>query len=95
MPIVHNCAVSAQEMREHGPHIRSALPQYIRQVDFLGGWSDEHFKRWKLSTIAVEQDFGHYCCASAHATPNVATDANANLSSAQKEHYYGIGSSVV
>ena len=85
LPMVHNCAVSAQEMKEHGPHIRSALPQYKRQVDFLGGWSDEHFKRWKLSTIAVEQDFGHYCCGSAHATPNVAIDANVNLSSAQKE----------
>ncbi len=37
VPMVHDCWVLSQEMKEHGPHIRPALPQYERKVDFLGG----------------------------------------------------------
>ena len=36
-PMVHDCWVSPQEMKEHGSCIKSALPQYERMVDFLGG----------------------------------------------------------
>ena len=41
--MVFDCWVSPEEMREHGPKIRSALPQYKRRVDFLGGWSSALF----------------------------------------------------
>ena len=37
VPMVHDCWVSPQEMKEHGSCIRPALPQYERKVDFLGG----------------------------------------------------------
>ena len=43
VPMVFDCWVSPEEMREHGPKIRSALPQYERKVDFLGGWSSTLF----------------------------------------------------
>jgi hypothetical protein len=39
--MIHECSVSPDEMKEHGPHVWSALPQYERKVDFLGGWSSE------------------------------------------------------
>ena len=31
VPMVYNCGVTAQEMKEHGPFIRSALPAYDRE----------------------------------------------------------------
>ena len=42
VPMVYNCNVSSREMRDHGPNIRSALPQYERKVDCLGGWSEDN-----------------------------------------------------
>ena len=35
--------------------------------------------------IAVDQEYGHYCCLSSFGSPNVAIELNVNLSSAQKE----------
>jgi hypothetical protein len=83
VPIVLDASVSAEVMRDHGPHIRSALPQYERMVDFLGGWSSEHYQKWKVATLAVDLEYGHYSCR--YGLPNVATQHNQNLSSAQKE----------
>jgi hypothetical protein len=85
VPMVFNASVSSEEMKLHGPHIRSALPQYERMVDFLGGWSSEHYQRWKVATLAVDLEYGHYSCQSGYGLPNVATQHNQNLSSAQKE----------
>jgi hypothetical protein len=82
-PMVYNCNVSAKEMRDHGPYIRSALPQYERKVDCLGGWSEDNFKHWQISTIAINSEFDHY--SRGMCLPNVATNDNKNLSSAQKE----------
>lgn len=83
VPMVYNCNVSLQEMKDHGPYIRSALPQYERKVDCLGHWSEENFRQWKVSTTVIDQEFDHY---SEHfGLPNVATDDNKNLTSAQKE----------
>lgn len=83
--MIHDCSVSAQEMKEHGPHIRSALLQYKRKVDFLGVWSSEHYRRWKLSTLAVDLECGHYSCHGGFSLPNVATSENTNLTSVQKD----------
>ncbi len=33
VPMVHGCLVSPKEMKEHGPHIHSALSQFKRKVD--------------------------------------------------------------
>jgi hypothetical protein len=82
---VLDCSVSAEEMKLHGPFIRLALPQCERKVDFLGGWSSEHYKRWQMATQIVDMEYGHYSCSSGFGLPNVAVDENANLSSAQKE----------
>jgi hypothetical protein len=43
-------------MKQHGPFICLALPQYERKVDFLGGWSSEHYKRWQMATQMVDMD---------------------------------------
>jgi hypothetical protein len=85
VPMVYNCSVSAEEIKLHGPHIRSALPKYERKMDFLGGWSSEHYKKWQMAAQMVDLEYGHYNCFSGCGLPNVAVDANANLSSAQKE----------
>jgi hypothetical protein len=85
VPMVKDCAVSAEEMKLHGPHIRSALPQYERKVDFLGGWSSEHYKKWQMASLAIDSEYGHYSCGTGYGLHNVATDGNTNLSSAQKE----------
>jgi hypothetical protein len=48
----------------------------------LGAWSEDNFQHWKIATSAVNSKFDHCvpsCC------PNVATDENRNLSSAEKE----------
>ena len=83
VPMVFNCNVSPQEMRDHGPYIRSALPQYERKVDCLGHWSKENFRQWKMSTTVIDHEFDHY--SELLCLPNAATDDNKNLSSAQKE----------
>ena len=41
--MVYDCWV------EHGPHIRSALPQYETMVDFLGGWSSAYFQKYNIA----------------------------------------------
>jgi hypothetical protein len=68
-------------MKEHGPHTRSALPQYKHMVDFLGGWSSEHYQKWKMATLAVDMNMGIIIVRDG--LPNVATQHNQNLSSAQ------------
>ena len=83
--MVFDCAVSAQEMQEHAPHIRSALPQYERKMDFLGGWGSAQYAKWKLATLEVDLEYGHYCCSASHGLAGIGTDANVNLTSAQKE----------
>eukprot|EP00956_Cyclotella_meneghiniana_P025138 scaffold51757_cov42-Cyclotella_meneghiniana.AAC.11 len=40
VPMIYGCHVSPQEMKEHGPHIRSALPSYLRKTDALGSFSE-------------------------------------------------------
>ena len=81
VPTVYDCSVSPKEMEEHGPHIRSALHQCERKVDFLGGWSSQHFYDWKVATAEIDQEYGHYCCPSR----NVGSKANTSLTSAQNE----------
>ena len=54
-------------------------------MDFLGGWSSHHLNDWKLASIAVDQEYGQYCCSGSFGSPNLALDLNRNLSSAQKE----------
>jgi hypothetical protein len=85
VPIVADCSVSQEKMQEHGPFIRSALPKYERKMDFLGGWSSQHYQNWKLALTAVDSEYGHECGVSGFGLQNVATDPNVNLSSAQKE----------
>jgi hypothetical protein len=83
--MVFDCSVLAKEMNDNAPLIRSALPQYERKADFLGGWSSQHYNDWKLASVAVDQENGNYCCSSGFGLPNVANESNSNLSSAQKE----------
>ena len=85
VPMVYNCLVSAQEMKDHAPFIRSALPKYEMKMDFLGGWSSEVLKSWNMASEEINSEFGHYCRASGFGLPNVGVDANVNLTSAQKE----------
>ena len=80
-----DCSMLAQEMNDKGPLFQSASPQYEHKVDFLGGWSSQHYNDWKLASLAVDQENGHYCCLSSFGSPNVAVDLNIYLSSAQKE----------
>ena len=84
VPMVYKCAVTPSEMEEHGPYIRSALPQYERKVDALGDWS-ANFGRWKMDCAAVEDEYDHYCGSVGHSMPSVGIGDNQNLSSAQKE----------
>ena len=85
VPMVFDCSVLAKEMNDNAPFIRSALPQYERKADFLGGWRSQHYNDWKLASMAVDQEYGHYCCSSGFGLPNVANESNSNLNSAQKE----------
>ena len=84
VPMVFDCWVSPEEMREHGPKIQSALPQYKRKVDFLGGWSSTLFQEWIVACTEIDVEFGHYA-GSGYACLNISSEANQNLSSAQKE----------
>ena len=72
VPMVYDCACSHEEIKTHGPHIRSALPAYERKVDFLGGWSAKHYVEWQLATTAVGDEFEHYF------HPSVGVDSNVN-----------------
>ena len=45
VPMVKDCHVTAEEIKIHGPHIRSALPQYERMVDFISGWSSANYQK--------------------------------------------------
>ena len=38
-----------------------------------------------MATLAIDSEYGHYCCSGGFGLPNVATDGNTYLSSAQKE----------
>ena len=80
VPIVYNSAVSAHEMREIGPQIRSALNHVERKTDFFGSYSAMHYDGWGMST--VEDEFDHYA---GFCGPCVASDDNISLSNAQKE----------
>lgn len=84
VPMVFDCSVSPEEMKEHGPHVQSALPQYERKVDFLGGWSTSLFQEWNIARTEIDSEFGHYA-GSGCAFSNVSSEENRNLSSAQKE----------
>jgi hypothetical protein len=84
VPMVYNCGVTAQEMKEHGPFIRSALPAYERMVDSMGSWNEANFSSWKMVTESVDAEFEHYK-NTGFMLPNVGLDDNKNLSSAQKE----------
>ena len=86
VPIVKDCHVTAKEIADIGPHVRSALPHYERMADFLGGWSS-HYDQWSMATVEsdIDSEFDHYSGALRYGVPNVATDDNVHLSSAQKE----------
>ena len=58
VPMVHGCSVSPKEMEEHGPHIRSALPQFKRKVDAISSWNEGAFS-WNLATIEIDDEFAH------------------------------------
>ena len=58
VPMVHGCSVSPKEMEEHGPHIRSALPQFKRKVDALSSWNEGAFS-WNLATIEIDDEFAN------------------------------------
>ena len=84
VPMVYNCGVTAQEMKNHGPFIRSALPAYEKMVDCMGSCNEANFTSWKMATEIVNDEFEHYKNMG-FMLPNVGLDANKNLSSAQKE----------
>ena len=84
VPMVHGCSVSPKEMEEHGPHIRSALPQFKRKVDALSSWNEGAFS-WNLATTEIDDEFAHYGSAFGYGLPGVGVPENNNLSSAQKE----------
>ena len=56
VPMVHNCGVTAQEIKDHGPYIQSALPKYAKMVDLLGVWSHNNFRQWKMSTTPIDPE---------------------------------------
>jgi hypothetical protein len=85
VPMVYGCHVSPQEMKEHGPHIRSALPSYQRKTDALGSFTEGLFQSWDLSTIPVDEEFDRLGSSFGYGLPGVGIPDNHNLSSAQKE----------
>ena len=76
VPMVFDSSCSTKEIKEIGPHIRSALPHYERKVDFLGSWSKDNFANWGLGNTLKGRH---------SVLPNVASDENTNLTNAQKE----------
>eukprot|EP00956_Cyclotella_meneghiniana_P015029 scaffold22790_cov42-Cyclotella_meneghiniana.AAC.1 len=83
--MLHGCHVSPQEMKEHGPHIRSALPSYKRKTDALGSFTEGLFQNWNLATIPVDEEFDAVASSFGYGLPGVGVPDNHNLSSAQKE----------
>ena len=83
--MLHGCHVSPQEMKEHGPHIRSALPSYKRKTDALGSFSEGLFQNWNLATNPVDKEFDQIASSFGCGLPGVGVPDNLNLSSAQKE----------
>ena len=43
VPMIHESACTAEEIKEIGPYMRSALHQYERKTEFLGNWSTSDF----------------------------------------------------
>ena len=70
-----NCAVSSKEIAEHGPYIRSALPQYERKVDAMGHWS-QNFVNWKMDCSLVDDEYDHYCASMGRASPGIGVSEN-------------------
>ena len=83
VPMVFDSSCSTKEIKEIGPHIRSALPHYERKVDFLGSWSKDNFANWGLGNTLKGRH---------SALPNIARDENINLTNTRKNCYFGIGS---
>ena len=83
VPMIHGCHVSPQEMKDHGPHIRSALPSYKRKTDALGSFSEGLFQNWNLATIPVDEEFDAVASNFGYGLPGVGVPDNHNLSSAQ------------
>ena len=71
-------------MKEHGPHICSALSQFKRKVDALGSWNEGSL-HWNLVTVKFEDEFEHFGSAFGYGVPVVGVPENQNLSSVQKE----------
>ena len=59
-------------------------------MDFLDGWSSTLFQEWNVARTEIDVEFGHYC-ESGYALLSVSSNANANLLSAQRSFYFGIG----
>jgi len=53
-------------------------------VDFLGGWTSALFQECNDACTEIDMEFGHYA-GSGYAFLNLSSEANQNLSSAQKE----------
>ena len=53
-------------------------------MDFLGGWSSTLFREWNVACTEIDVEFGHYA-GSGYACSNISSEANQNLSTAQKE----------
>ena len=80
VPTVSNSAVSADEIANIGPRVRSALPHTERKTDFFGSWSDANFDKWNIATVPDEFDV-----YSGFVGPCVGSADNVNLTAAQKE----------
>ena len=50
VPMVHESTCTAKEIKEIGPHMRSALQRYEQKTDFLGGWSTSDFSNWGIDS---------------------------------------------
>ena len=83
--MVYNCGVTAKEMRDHGPHIHSALPNHELMIDCLGSWNMAHLFAWQIPTEGIDKEFQHHSTGMGYTLPNVGLDLNKNLSSVQKE----------
>ena len=82
VPMIYKSACTAEEIKNIGPHIRSALPHYERKIDFFGSWSSNNFANWGLD---LQSDKFDTCGVFGLQVRNVGLDANTNLSNAQKE----------
>ena len=73
VPMVHKPACIAKEIEEIGPHMRSALHQYERKTDLLGGWSTSDFSNWGVDSKPLDKDDASF------GLRNVLVDENRNL----------------